>query len=251
MNPLFRNSYLREAETVITASSLRAGRPAILCRDVLFFASGGGQPDDHGVAEIGGAVFAVAALTKEKGDVWIELDAPSALVADGALDRGKSIVCRLDWQRRYRAMRMHTLQHCLAAAVRHQFGGRYETYGMTLTPDLAFGTMHFTLEGASWLPEHQATAQEHVRQVVDDSKSVYAEYHTSLEAAGEAYPGIFRFDPKLQFKGKIRIVVISGVDANPCGGTHINKTSEIGAFSIIDSAFDAATEHYGLRFTVD
>lgn len=250
MNALFRDSYLRECETTITAVSSDPEHTSIMCRDLLFFPKGGGQPSDEGTVKIGDLTLAVQSLAKEKGDVWIRLGLDNSSQPGNALRKGQTIQCQVNWERRFRAMRMHSLQHTIAAAIHARFGEIFETHGMELEEDLSQGTMTFSLDGSSWKLGDTGLIVEDIKKLIKIGHTIRAETFESLDAIRVRYPRIFRCNPDLTIKGRVRTVVIEEVDANPCGGTHVSNTHEIGNFSLLDVSLSQRLGCYDLHFTV-
>ena len=108
--PLFRDAYLREARGIVRAHTDEGG---IVLEESLFYPTGGGQPGDSGrIAWEGGAAGIATAVKGEGGAIVLVPDAPVSLPAPGTVLRQT-----LDWDRRYRHMRMHSALHLLSVVV--------------------------------------------------------------------------------------------------------------------------------------
>ncbi len=108
--PLFRDAYLREAKGMVRAHTDEGG---IVLDESLFYPTGGGQPGDSGrIVWEGGAAGIATAVKGDGGTIVLVPDAPVSLPAPGTVLRQT-----LDWDRRYRHMRMHTALHLLSVVV--------------------------------------------------------------------------------------------------------------------------------------
>ena len=107
---LFRDAYLREAVATVTGHTPEGG---IIVDASLFYPTGGGQPGDSGRIDWGGGSAGIATAVKGEGGSVILVPAePVALPAPGTTVRQ-----RLDWDRRYRHMRVHTALHLLSVVI--------------------------------------------------------------------------------------------------------------------------------------
>ncbi|MFZ5500551.1 MAG: alanine--tRNA ligase-related protein, partial [Candidatus Micrarchaeota archaeon] len=107
------DSYLKECDAAVVSA---AGKELVLERN-LFYPKGGGQPSDSGsISTISGSQFRVLNVLKKDGRIVHELDRESGLKP------GDKVHCRLDWERRYKLMRMHTAAHVLAATMHMELG---------------------------------------------------------------------------------------------------------------------------------
>src|SRR3569623_612702 len=110
MNPLYRiDSYQQEAETVLATIALHEGRTAVICRDLLLIPGGGGQCADRGTLRLRGTEYPVADYVMHQGDVLLVLE--DRLPFHDELKRNEPVRQTIDWEHRYRAMRLHTWQH--------------------------------------------------------------------------------------------------------------------------------------------
>ena len=185
----------------------------------VFYPMGGGQPGDTGVLRLaGGATIAIVDTVKgEAADEVIHVPAPgSALPMPGA-----EVAAELDWDRRHRLMRMHTCLHLLCAVVPGAVTGGQVSDGK--------GRLDFDVPGASL--DRDAIAAR-LNALIADGHPVAARWISDDELA--ARPELVR---TMSVKppsgaGRVRLMEIAGpdgqIDLQPCGGTHIRSTAEIG-----------------------
>jgi misacylated tRNA(Ala) deacylase len=213
---LFRDdAYLRHCTARVVAADARGIR---LDRTV-FYPMGGGQPGDTGrlVLASGAAVTIVDTLKGEAADEVIHVPAPgAALPAPGI-----AVTAELDWTRRHRLMRMHTCLHLLCAAVPGAVTGGQVGDGR--------GRLDFDVPGASLdkdaiaarLNELIAAGHDAVPRWIDDAE---------LAARPELVRTMSVKPPT--GAGRVRLLDIAGVDLQPCGGTHVRNTAEIGPVAV-------------------
>lgn len=134
---------------------------------------------------------------------------------------GETVVQHLDWGRRYRLMRMHTALHLLSVALPYPVtGGQIGE---------AEGRLDFDIPDAS--PDRDAIAAA-VQAMVDADHLVTTEWITDaeLDASPELVKTMAVKPPR--GSGRVRLVRIGSIDLQPCGGTHVASTAEIGRVAI-------------------
>jgi misacylated tRNA(Ala) deacylase len=213
---VFRDdAYARSCPARVIAADERGIR---LDRTV-FYPTGGGQPGDTGVLRLasGGEIAIVDTVKGERPDEVIHVAAPgSALPATGT-----DLVAEIDWDRRHRLMRMHTCLHLLCAVVPGAVTGGQVSNGR--------GRLDFDVPGASL-----------------DKEAIAARLNELIAAGHDARPRWIGDDelaarPELvrtmsvkppSGAGRVRLMEIAGpdghIDLQPCGGTHVRNTAEIG-----------------------
>jgi misacylated tRNA(Ala) deacylase len=211
---LFRqDSYLREAEATVTAVEDKGVR---LDRTV-FYPTGGGQPGDTGLLRWdGGEARIVDALKAEGGDVLHVLapDAPRPAV-------GARVRVVLDWDRRYRHMRMHTALHVMSAVIKGNVTGGQVGADKS--------RLDFALEGE--VPTREWVTDE-VNRLLAEDRPVTPQWVTDEELA--ARPELVKtmsVRPPVG-AGRVRLLSIEGIDLQACGGTHVARTAEIGRVEV-------------------
>jgi len=206
----------------MTATVLASGPDGIVLDRTVFYARSGGQPGDSGVLRWAGGETPVADTMKGEGAAIRHLPGPdAALPPVGAAVQGA-----IDWPRRHRLMRMHTTLHLLSALLREAAvtGGSVGEDRSRLDFDLPNPPPKEALEAGL-------------------NAQIAADHPVGLEwvdeAALDADPGLVRtlsVQPP-RGAGRIRLVRIGAgeppVDLQPCGGTHVARTGEIGPVTIL------------------
>ncbi len=211
---LFReDARLTQCEARITAID-EAG---IQLDRTVFYPLGGGQAGDAGVLVLSdGREIAIADTRKarEPGQI-VHVLAPGA---DGSgLCAGAVVQARIDWTRRHRHMRFHTSTHLLCALVPHPVDG------CSITADYARLDFHMTD-----LLDKETLSAGLARYVAQD---LPVSQRWISEDELDANPGLVRsmsVQPPRGL-GRVRVIDVHGVDLQPCGGTHVANTAEIGA----------------------
>jgi len=213
---LYHNdAYLRDCTASVTAVNDRGG--VILDRSV-FYPTGGGQPGDAGslVWEGGEMAVAVAVKGERPGEV---VHVPAEGAAPPPV--GTELTARLDWDRRHRHMRVHTALHLLSVVI------PLPVTGGSISP--VKGRLDFDMPEA---PEDKAALEAVLNALIAADHAVSDEWITDAELA--ARPEMVKtmtVKPPVG-QGRVRLVRIGGespVDLQPCGGTHVRSTAEIGA----------------------
>ena len=210
-----RDSYLRQLDAVVTALD----GEFVELDQTIFYAEGGGQPGDTGsITDARGRSMTV--LDTRKGDrpgsIRHQLDSD-----DHGWVIGEKVTLAIDWDRRYRLMRMHTSMHLLGSLIPVPVtGGKVGAEKSRLDFNLG---------------DHQLDKEELTEQM---NALIQAGYDIGLEAITEAElddnPGLVRtmsVQPP-RGVGDIRMVRVKDVDFQPCGGTHVGNTREIGPVRI-------------------
>ena len=209
---LFRDDgYLRSCTARVTAADERGIR---LDRTV-FYPMGGGQPGDTGSLRLSsGERIAIVDTVKGEGpDEVVHVPAAgTTLPAPGA-----ELTAEIDWERRHRLMRMHTCLHLLCAVVPGAVTGGQVADGR--------GRLDFDVPGSS-LDKDQIAAR--LNELIAEGRPVAARWITDDELT--AKPDLVRtmsVKPPMG-SGRVRLMEVAGVDLQPCGGTHVENTAEIG-----------------------
>lgn len=218
-DPLYRDApYQREAEARVTA--VTAEGHIVLDRTV-FYPTGGGQPGDAGVLVWADGETPIATAVKGEGDQILHVP------LDGAASPppGAKIAARLDWERRYRHMRCHTGLHLLSVVI------PLPVTGGAISAQK--GRLDFDMPDA---PADKDALQAGLDALIAAAHPVTTEWITDAELA--ANPGLVKtmsVKPPVG-QGRVRLVRIgrgeASVDLQPCGGTHVANTAEIGSLMI-------------------
>lgn len=220
--------YTFQIDTQVTEARLIDGQLAIVCADQLLHPAGGGQPRDAGAITFGAKRMEVIDLKRRDGKVWLVLSG----VADPLEMTGRMISCTIDPDRRLRMMRAHTASHVAMAGLRAALGNTFASRGMEIDESATSVRLYFE---ATQLISTEAldTVTEFMRSAIERDLPVDTRTFKSVDAARAAGGPLFRMDPDLDFRGRIRVICIPGTDFNPCGGTHVKRLGEIGSPRIV------------------
>ena len=214
---IFReDSYVRSLPTLVTAITPEGG---IMLDRTIFYATSGGQPGDTGKLErADGSFVSIAGTIHPDGDKTVIFHVPAADQA--GLQQGEEVIAHLDWERRHKLMRMHTALHLVTVVL------PYPITGAAVGEDK--GRVDFNLPD---VPD-AAEIERKLNALVEAALPVSAEWITDAEL--EANPGLIKsmnVKPPMG-QGRVRLVRIGDVDLQPCGGTHVKNTSEVGRLKL-------------------
>ena len=213
---LFRDdAYRRSCDATVVAVDDRGIR---LDRTV-FYPMGGGQPGDTGALKrADGSSVEIADARKGDGlDDVLHVPAPGSVLPAV----GENVTAEIDWERRHRLMRMHTCLHLLCAVVPGAVTGGQISDGKA--------RLDFDVPGEAL---DKAVITDKLNALIAADHAVTPRWITDEELA--AQPDLVRtmsVKPPTGF-GKVRLLDIAGVDLQPCGGTHIRHTGEIGRVEV-------------------
>ena len=216
MDAIFRTDpYARSC----AATVLRADETGIRLDRTVFYPMGGGQPGDQGVLRLpDGSTVPIRDTVKGTGqDDILHLTGPGVpLPAPGT-----KVTADIDWERRHRLMRMHTCLHLLCAVVPGEVTGGQVGDGK--------GRLDFNLPAGGLDKEAIAAA---LNKLIAEDHAVREIWITDEELA--AQPDLVR---TMSVKpptgaGRVRLLRIEDVDLQPCGGTHVQRTGEIGPVQV-------------------
>jgi misacylated tRNA(Ala) deacylase len=205
------------------ATVVRADEAGIVLDRTVFYPRGGGQAGDAGEIVRGdGAIIAIADTVKgEAPDDILHVPAPDCAAAALSLTPGEPVTARIDWERRHRHMRFHTATHLLCAIVPHQTNGCSITAG--------YARLDFDMVE----PLDREHLERELARLVAEAHDVRTVWITEEEL--DAKPELVRTMSVAPPRGagRVRLLEIDGVDLQPCGGTHVANTREIGAVRVV------------------
>ncbi len=220
---LFRDdAYLKSCNARVVAVNEQGG--VVLDRTV-FYATSGGQPGDSGtLTAAGGAVIPIATAVytdPAKSEIahvpaqnLQELGAP-------ALKPGDAVTAAIDWDKRHARMRMHTALHLLSAVLPYAVTGG--------SVGESESRLDFDIPEAG-LDKEAISAK--VNDMIAGNAAVVSRWITDEELS--ANPGLVKtmsVKPPVG-TGRVRLIEIEGLDLQPCGGTHVRATAEIGKVQV-------------------
>lgn len=204
------DSYLKEFD----AKVIEVSEEKVVLDKTAFYPAGGGQPTDLGKIND----FSVLKVKKEDGKIWHYID--------GSLENGAEVHCSIDWERRYKLMRMHTAAHILSAVFYKEAGAKIT--GNQL--DLEKSRIDFNLENfdREKINDYFLKANDIVNQ------DLKIEISTISREEAEKDKSLFKLAKALpDFIKDIRIVAIGDFDKQADGGTHVKFTKEVGEIEFI------------------
>jgi misacylated tRNA(Ala) deacylase len=206
-----------------TPARVVASEPGGLVLDrTVFYPRGGGQAGDAGVLRLAdGRELAIADTVKGTEHDILHVPAPGQEAMLAAMAPGTEVTAVLDWERRHRHMRFHTATHLLCAIVPHQTNGCSITSG--------YARLDFDMVE----PLEREHLERELARLVSGEHDVRTRWITDEEL--DLQPELVR---TMSVKpprgvGRIRLLEIDGVDLQPCGGTHVANTREIGALKVV------------------
>jgi misacylated tRNA(Ala) deacylase len=212
---LFRqDAYLKQADATVTVAEERGVR---LDRSI-FYPTGGGQPGDTGVLRWDGGEARVVDAVKADGNDVLHVLAPDSPVPPV----GTRVQAAIDWDRRYRHMRMHTALHVMSAVIRGNVTGGQVNADRS--------RLDFNLEGE--VPTKEWVTEQ-INRILAVDRPVVPQWVTDEELS--ARPELVKtmsVRPPIGH-GRVRLLSIEGVDLQACGGTHVARTAEIGRVECI------------------
>ena len=218
----YDDAYRREFDAAVADSEGQA----IFLDQTCFYPRGGGQPGDNGELEIDGAWRPVAPARRINGRIAhvVEGEIPAA----GTRLRG-----RIDWDRRFRLMRLHTALHVLSQVVFSDYGA--QVTGANIADDGAKARMDFALEGMR-IAEILGDLEKATNALIGQGAAVKTYELPRAEAF--QIPDLIRSHINLLPESipRVRIVEIVGIDLQADGGTHVASTDQVGTVKMIGGA---------------
>lgn len=209
-----KDSYL----TTCQATVIEVGETGIVLDRTVFYAMGGGQPGDTGYLQASdGTRIEIVDTRKGEGVAIVHVPQQSDSALLQGLQVGDSVHAEIDWQRRHRHMRMHTCLHLLCALVDAPVTGGNLSAGK--------GRLDFDLPEVT-VNKDDLTRELNELIMADTATQLQWISDADLDAQPELVKTMSVAPPR--GAGQIRLLAIPGVDLQPCGGTHVARTGEIG-----------------------
>jgi misacylated tRNA(Ala) deacylase len=203
------------------ATVLDSGPEGIVLDRTVFYARGGGQPGDSGALRWDGGETPVTEAVKGEGEAILHLPAPDAALPPA----GAVVEATIDWQRRHAHMRMHTAMHLLCSLIK----GAAVTGG-------SVGAEKSRLDFDLPNPPPKEAVEAGLNALIAADHPVRIEWVD--ESVLDSDPGLVRtmsVQPP-RGSGRLRLMRIGAdealVDLQPCGGTHVSRTGEIGPIRV-------------------
>lgn len=207
-----QDSYLKEVEATVVA----VGEMGFELDRTIFYARGGGQPGDSGVLVLAsGQEISIVDTVKGEGAAILHM--PDTSTSGPLPGLGERVSARIDWARRHKHMRMHTCLHLLCALVDAPVtGGNLNDEKGRLDFDLPEATVD------------KSSLTEALNELIRADTPTALEWISDEALA--AQPDLVKTMSVQPPTGadSVRLLRIPGVDLQPCGGTHVAATGEIG-----------------------
>ena len=208
-----QNAYTKEIETKI--KEIDPENKTIELEDAIFYGKSGGQPGDEG------EIIADGQKIKVNETIKAEESIKNILENLNGLRKNQKIIARINWDKRYKYMRMHSALHLMCASISLGVTGGQIGYDKSR---LDFNDPDKEIK--------KEELQEKINTLMRDNHEITYEYIDSkiLESQPELVRTMSVKPPSID--GKLRFVKIGNVDFQPCGGTHVKSTKEIGKITI-------------------
>ncbi len=206
----------------VTASVVASGADGIVLDRTIFYARSGGQPGDVGVLRWDGSETAIADTVKGDGETVVHVPAAEAALPPV----GTSVEGEIDWDRRHKLMRMHTAMHLLCSLIK----GAAVTGG-------SVGADRSRLDFDLPNPPPKEQIEAGLNALIEADHPVRIEWVD--EAVLDTNPDLVRTMSVAPPRGtgRLRLMRIgegeTQVDLQPCGGTHVARTGEIGRVMVV------------------
>jgi len=205
-----QDSYLREVSTTVYETF----KTSVVLDSTIFYPEGGGQPTDTGRLDSPAGTADVVHVEKQGNRIHHFLEGPMP----GA---GSEVFLRLDWDRRYAHMRMHTAQHVVSRIVFEKYGAH--TAGNQIHAKYS----HIDFSPANFKADDIPKIEDEANRIIQQAIPVTIEVinRGDLEQImGPDRSDLTRLPSSVE---KVRIVKIGKFDAYPCAGTHVKSTKEL------------------------
>ena len=213
------DSYATTCDATVVAINELGG---IVLDQTVFYATSGGQPGDNGFLERqDGSTIQIATTVYEKGGKQTVVHVPAEGEASPQI--GEKLIAHINWERRYKLQRMHTACHILSVVCPQPITGA------------AVGEEESRIDFDMTETADKADITEKMLALVNENHPVFTQWITEDEL--DRNPDLVRSKNVKPPRGvgQIRLVCIgenSSVDSQPCGGTHVSETQEVGEIHI-------------------
>jgi misacylated tRNA(Ala) deacylase len=216
---LFReDAYLKSVDAIVQSINERGG---IVLDKTNFYAAAGGQPGDKGVLQFDDKAIEIATTVYDEAKDVVHV----AASAEHLPALGAAVKLDLDWHTRYRNMRAHTMMHLLCACVPFPVtGGSISEDGGRIDFDIPEGQ----------IPNKEELAARINQLILEDHKVAFRWISDEEMEANLHLVRTMSVKPPMG-TGKVRLVMIGDegkIDLQPCGGTHVKSTAEIGPMRV-------------------
>lgn len=213
------NEYQKSFDTEV--EKVNEEKKYIVLDQTLFYKEGGGQPADKGKISWENGEAEVTDVQKDHGEIrhFINGDFP---------EEGEKIHGEIDWERRYRHMKMHTAQHIVSKVVLDEYDA--STAGNQVGTEKS----RIDFEPAEFSKEDLEKIEEMTNEIIEADIVLQKSEVPRDKLEEETEEGRTNLDLIPDHIDPLRAVEIGDIDICPCGGTHVDSTGELGEFKIMD-----------------
>jgi misacylated tRNA(Ala) deacylase len=213
------NEYQKKFDAEVEKADEEKGY--IVLDRTLFYKEGGGQPADHGKISWDSGEAEVTDVQKEHGEIrhYIEGDIP---------EEGTEIHGEIDWERRYKHMKMHTAQHIVSKVVLDEYDAT------TAGNQVHENRSRIDFEPAEFSDEDLEKIEEMANEIIDADIELQKSEVARDRLEEETEEGRTNLDLIPDHIDPLRAVEIGDIDICPCGGTHVDSTGEVGELEIVE-----------------
>src|ERR1700722_10610698 len=200
----YQDSFAHEFQATVQSCEPAANLWHVVLDRTAFYPTSGGQPHDLGTL----AGIAVRDVVESEAGEVIH-------VTDQSIPAGP-VACAIDWPRRFDHMQQHTAQHILSAAFIKT--ARFETVSFHLGREVST----IDLAAPALVPRQLQEAEQRANEIIFEDRVVHIRYGTAAEFQAQ---GIRKTVAR---EGILRAIDIENFDRQPCGGTHVGRSGQIG-----------------------
>jgi len=216
-NYLPNNEYQKEFDTKVVKTGEKGNY--FVPERTLFYPEGGGQPNDKGKISWDNKEAKVTNVQRKDGEIrhYIEAELP---------EKGVEVHGEIDWERRYKHMRMHTAQHLLSWITLNMYDA--STNGHQIKQDES----RMDFEPADFTKAHKEKIEKAANALIRKELEVEKEFRDRRKVEEQIKAGRINLEIIPDSIDPLRVIIIGGEDICPCGGTHVNNLEEIGKITI-------------------
>lgn len=203
-----KDPYIKEFDANVISCIPYRDKYAVVLDKTAFYPEGGGQPSDTGYID---EYNVIHVLEENEQILHIVNDEIST----------KKVNCRIDWNRRYDFMQQHTGQHILSHCFLKLFNGNTDSF------HLSDNSVSIEIDIINFTDEDLAVLEDMANDII------YSNLPVTSKIVNEKELNQFTLRKLPSVKDNIRIVSIGNIDHNPCGGTHVMRTGEVGIIKVI------------------
>jgi misacylated tRNA(Ala) deacylase len=216
---LFRDdAFLKSVDATVVGVNDRGG---IVLDQTNFYAAAGGQPGDVGTMIVNGHTIPIGSTVYDEAKNVVHVPASGDVVPAV----GEKVTLALNWDIRYRNMRAHTMMHLLCACV------PFPVTGGSISED--GGRIDFDIPEGQIPDKDELSAQ--INKLIIENHAVAFRWITDAEMGANLHLVRTMSVKPPMGTGRVRLVMIGEdgkIDLQPCGGTHVNATGEIGPMRV-------------------